>query len=94
MRTVSIIVIVGLIALVYFEVYFLWQDEGERSQKLEVVNRDLKEAKLDQAKLEAELRYLLNPVNLEKELRARFNLRGKNEKLIIIVPAIGSSTSE
>lgn len=41
---------------------------------------------MDQERLQADLEYIINPANLEKELRQRFNYREPGEKLIIIVP--------
>ena len=40
----------------------------------------------DNKKLEADIGYFSDPHNLEKELRARFNVRLPGEKLIIVVP--------
>lgn len=37
-------------------------------------------------KIQGELEYLSDPHNLEKELRAKFNYRAPNEKMIIVVP--------
>ncbi len=44
-------------------------------------------AREDYRNLQADFTYYLNPENLEKELRARFNYREAGEKLIVIVPA-------
>ena len=40
----------------------------------------------EQAKLGEDIEYYSDPHNLEKELRARFNYRSPEEKLIIVVP--------
>jgi hypothetical protein len=53
----------------------------------------LGKAEADHRDLQNDLNYYLNPVNLEKEVRTRFNYRKPGEKLIIIVPAAPSSTA-
>ena len=63
-----------------------------RSQGFLDFRKKLDQARADQIEFQSELDYYLNPVNLEKELRARFNYRAPDEKLIILVPR-GSSTS-
>ncbi len=40
----------------------------------------------DNEALRADIKYFSDPHNLEKELRARFNVRLPGEKLIIVVP--------
>ena len=49
------------------------------TDEVEVINED-------NDKLNSQIEYFSDPRNLEKELRARFNYRLPNEKLIIIVP--------
>lgn len=93
MRILGLVILVGLLCLVAFQVFSFWSERGAISDKFEKANAELGQAKIDQEKLEKELEYLANPVNLEKELRARFNLRGKNEKLIIVVPTSPASAS-
>lgn len=44
-------------------------------------------ARAEEASLKDTYTYLANPVNLEKELRARFNFKGAGEKTLIIVPS-------
>ena len=53
---------------------------------LNKLEEDVARAKSEYEKMEADLEYYSDPVNLEKELRARFNYRAKDEKMIIIVP--------
>ena len=59
----------------------------------EVQKEALAKARADAESLTADYNFYLNPANLEKELRARFNYRLPGEKLIIIVPPRTSSTS-
>ena len=53
----------------------------------------LAKVKEQEANLQNEEQYLANPLNLEKELRARFNYVNPGEKMIIIVPSATSSAS-
>lgn len=66
--------------------------KSDAKKAFESLNEKFEQAKADQEELEAELRYLSNPANIEKELRARFNFRAPGENLIIIVPRAGSSS--
>jgi hypothetical protein len=43
----------------------------------------------DNQKLKEELTYYLNPLNMAKELKARFNYREEGEKTLILVPKEG-----
>lgn len=43
----------------------------------------------DNEELYSQIEYYSDPHNLEKELRARFNYRLPNEKLIIVIPEEG-----
>ena len=70
---------------------FSGRERQARNDFLELQAR-LDKAKADNGKFQAELNYYLNPANLEKELRARFNYKSPDEKLIIIVPRSQSST--
>jgi hypothetical protein len=45
----------------------------------------------DHDKLEREYKYYLNPLNLAKELKARFNYQDPGEKSLILVPASTST---
>ena len=58
------------------------------------VNKELTLVETDNSDLKEKIAYYSNPRNLEKELRARFNYRFPNEKLIIVVPKKESSTEE
>lgn len=53
----------------------------------------LAKAQSDEATLKEEQQYLANPLNLEKEIRARFNYVNPGEKMIIITPTGTSSVS-
>ena len=64
---------------------------AEVGSQFQALQEKLRNVSGDQLKLKGELDYYLNPVNFEKELRQRFNLRGAGERLIIIVPKNTSS---
>ena len=93
MRFFGVILLGGLLAALSFEIYSTLLRQDEASRQLEELNSQLQKARLDQVQLQSELKYYGNPVNLEKELRARFNYREPGEKLIIIVPQAGSGSS-
>jgi len=83
--------VILVVAFLSYEVFSFWSRAGQISQEFDKVKQELEETRIDQQKLKAELDYLSNPYNLEKELRARFNLREPGEKLIIIVPTNNAS---
>jgi len=97
MRILSIIVAVIIIGAVAYQVISFLVKEKRISGKFYEIQAELDKVTSEQEKLRAELKYLSNPDNLEKELRARFNLRSPDEKTLIIVPdgpVFNQSTSE
>jgi hypothetical protein len=52
----------------------------------------LNQAKMDRENAQKKLQYYSDPVNLGKELRARFNYKASDEKLMILVPKGATST--
>ena len=92
----KIAAIVGLSLVLIFlgvNVYAFVRQEYSLGASLADVQTRLTKAQADEASLQAEKQYLANPVNLEKELRARFNYTNPGEKMIIIVPIGTSSTT-
>ncbi len=81
----SLILLIVLGFLV-FHIFSLGLDKGGLTDRYIEAKAKLEQVKGEQAKLQNELEYLANPRNLEKELRARFNLKKPGEKTIIIVP--------
>lgn len=88
----AILLLIGLV-LVGVRVYSFFGEERQLNHDLADIEARLMKAKIDEANLEAETRYLANPANLEKELRARFNYKKPGEKMIIIVPSLNMATS-
>ncbi len=90
--------IAAVVALSFFLVIIGWQvvsfvrEEGQLGSQLADVQANLTKAKAQEASLQEENQYLSNPLNLEKELRARFNYKKPGEQMIIIVPSSASST--
>jgi cell division protein FtsB len=90
---ITIVSVVSIfILLLAFQIFSFLGQKKEARNDFESAKLDLDKAKIDETKLNAELRYLANPANLEKELRARFNLRKPGEKMIIIVPKNSTGT--
>lgn len=92
----KIAAIVGLSLVLIFlgvNIYSFVKQENELGTNLADIQTRLTKAQVDEANLQAEKQYLANPVNLEKELRARFNYKNPGEKMIIIVPLGVTSTT-
>lgn len=94
MKKIAAIVILSIIlVLVGARVYSFFKEERELSAELTDIEARLVKAKSDETQLTAEVQYLANPVNLEKELRARFNYKRPGETMVIIVPNASSVPS-
>lgn len=73
--------------------YAFFVQERQLAGELADIETRLAKAKYDEANLSAEVQYLANPINLEKELRARFNYKKPGETMIVIVPAQTSTAT-
>ena len=81
-----------ILILVGVRVFSFLGEQRMLGQNLFEVQGRLAEVKAQQADLEAEEKYLSNPANMIKELRARFNYKKPGETMIIIVPPAATST--
>ncbi|MDR3581671.1 MAG: septum formation initiator family protein [Candidatus Pacebacteria bacterium] len=91
MKIAAIAVLSVLIIFLGIQVFSFVKQSNQLSSDYASVQDRLAKAKTDAANLEEEKQYLANPVNLEKELRSRFNYVNPGEKMVIIVP-LGTST--
>ncbi len=81
-----------LVIALAFELYSLWEKSRAAKSELQAAQKKLQDVSVDQEKLQAELNYLANPLNLEKEVRSRFNLKKPGEKAVIIIPKTTTTT--
>ena len=70
------------------------RQERSLAQAFSDVDVRLAQAEAQEQDLSSEMNYLTNPVNLEKELRARFNYAKPGETMLIIVPSSTATSSE
>jgi len=87
---VALAVVLILLGMRIFS--FIKQDQ-QLSQTLSETQARLEKAQADEANLSAELQYLENPENLQKELRAQFNYKKPGETMMIIVPGASSTAA-
>lgn len=73
------------------EIYFFSKKNSENQVQYQKIKTELDQAQADMEKTKTDLNYYMNPANLEKEIRARFNYRLIGEKMIIIVPSASST---
>ncbi len=97
MKLAAVIVLSIIVVVLAAQIYAFWGKDRKAAGDFNSFKAQLDAAKADEAKSQADLNYYLNPANLEKELRARFNYRAPDEKLLILVPrnasSVASSTS-
>ncbi len=93
MKIAGIVVLIIVIILVGTQVYGFFMQERQLGTNLADIEARLTQAQTDEANLQSEVQYLANPLNLEKELRARFNYKKPGETMIVIVPAESSTAS-
>lgn len=80
-------------SLLGFQVFSFIKEKRGSTLKLEETQKNLNQAAINNEKLQAELEYLSNRANLEKELRSRFNLKKPGERMIILLPQKEQPTS-
>ncbi len=92
LKTIGAIVVFALVAFLAFQIYFFWQRGHSAQKEYDVLVTQLQKSKIEYQSLQSDFNYYLNPQNLLKEIRARFNFRAIGEKMIILVPRTPSST--
>jgi peptidoglycan hydrolase CwlO-like protein len=84
------ILLVGALSLVIIficlQAFGFWKEERDLGAQLADIQARFTKAQADNANLKQDLEYLSNPVNLEKELRSRFNYKIPGETMVVIVP--------
>jgi hypothetical protein len=93
MKLVAVIILSALVLLLGVQIYSFLGREKEARIMFGDLEAKLNQAKSEQNKFQADLNYYLNPANLEKELRARFNYRALDEKMLILVQPNNAATS-
>lgn len=69
-----------------YQVYKISLEAAGANLKLTELKLEKDAVEVDNNNLKSQIEYFTDPRNLEKELRARFNVRLPGEKLIIVVP--------
>lgn len=93
MKVAAVVVLAIVLILIGSRIYSFFVEERQLSADLADIEARLTKAKYDEANLQDEMKYLANPLNLEKELRARFNYKKPGETMVIIVPVQASTTT-
>ncbi|MFH1694302.1 MAG: hypothetical protein ABH880_00925 [Patescibacteria group bacterium] len=90
-----VIILASLIAIAWLgeQVYQLQKERLEFSEEYKEVKDAHEEIEEDNQRLLEKIEYLSEPRNLEKEIRAKFNYKHPEEKLIIVVPEEEGATS-
>jgi cell division protein FtsB len=93
MKIAGIIVLSLVLIFVGVQVYSFVAQEGKLGSELADVQANLTKAQTEETSLQQEDQYLSNPINLEKEIRERFNYKKPGETMVIIVPSATSTAS-
>ena len=93
MKYFAIVVLSIILLFVGIKVFSFWGEEQQLSNAFNDIENRLTSVKANEEILQSDVQYLANPLNLEKELRSRFNYKKQGEKMIIIVPQQSSTTS-
>lgn len=86
MKVVLFIIIVILFSFVGSQVYFILKERNQLRAEVLGLNGKLNTLQSENKTLKEDISYFSNPLNLEKELKAKFNYKDPGEKMIIVVP--------
>ncbi len=86
MKLLLAIALAIVLVLLGMRIFSFIKQERQLNQTLTDTEARLLKAQADEANLSAQLQYLQNPANLEKELKAQYNYKKPGETMLIIVP--------
>ena len=93
MKIAAIVVLSLVVIFLGVQVFSFVRQEWQLGSQLADVQANLTKAQDQETSLQEEVQYLSNPVNLEKELRARYNYKEPGETMVIIESDASSTTS-
>ncbi len=82
---INVILIIVLLAA-WTQIYFIFKELSPLKEKFGILKSRADNLIAENAKIKSEIEYFSRPENLEKELRAKFNYKKPEEKMIIVVP--------
>ena len=86
MKIVLFVIIVILFAVVGSQAYFILKERNQLRAEVMGLNGELNTLQGENEALKEDIAYFSNPLNLEKELKSKFNYKDPGEKMIIVVP--------
>ena len=87
-------IFLAIFILFGYQVYKISLEAVDANSKLAELKSENDAVELDNNNLKSQIEYFADPRNLEKELRARFNVKLPGEKLIIVVPKQDNQVSD
>ncbi len=86
MKLIGIIILSALLCVIGLQSYRLFMQSKDLQKDADKLSEQAETLRRDNNQLQADLQYLSQPENVEKELRAQGNYRRPDESLIIVVP--------
>ncbi|MBI2515217.1 septum formation initiator family protein [Candidatus Wolfebacteria bacterium] len=86
MRLAIVLFLALVLAAVSTQGYFILRERNQLKAEVPNLNSRLSSLNKENENLKADIEYFSRPENLEKELRAKFNYKKPDEKLMIVVP--------
>lgn len=86
-KIIQIIITIALITLILFilhRTFLLFKEEKKLKRQVDESAQKIENLKIENKNLSDQINYMSNNQNLEKELRAKFNYKKPEEKMMII----------
>ncbi len=86
MRIAVLVLLLAMLTFTGRELYLFYGKKSELNAELASMNAEMGTLKSENERLEGDISYYSNPLNLAKEARAQLNAKAPGEKMIIIIP--------
>lgn len=86
MRKLFYLILLVIFGVLSFQLYRLYQQENQLSGDLEKTQKQLGSLEEENKKLQADINYFMDPENLAKELKSKFDYKRPGEQMMIIIP--------
>ncbi len=93
LKVFGIVLSIFLLVVLGMRIFSLGRQANTAEKNFSEFKSKLEQAKTDQDKIAADVNYYLNPDNLKKELKGRFNYKEVGEKMVIFINRNPSSTT-